>query len=118
VSKPTVLQDAQLEFICLCKRYRFTERAARDLLPYMYDSPAARQNTEVRKRSPQATAEQLMADMEKLYINGVTKRKASEEIRKPRLSSNATSCRTAADDLIERLSTFSVSCPPEDQTNR
>jgi hypothetical protein len=42
VSKPTVLQDFHLAFIRLCKRYRFTEHAARELMPYMYTGPAAR----------------------------------------------------------------------------
>jgi hypothetical protein len=42
MSKPTVLQDVHLAFIRLCKRYRFTERAARELIPYMYTDPAAR----------------------------------------------------------------------------
>jgi hypothetical protein len=55
--------------------------------------------------------------MEKMYINGVTQRQASEEIRKPRLSVNASILRAAADYLIKRFSTFSVSCPPEDQTD-
>jgi hypothetical protein len=117
MSKPTVLQDVHLAFIRLCKRYRFTERAARELIPYMYTGPAARQYTKVKKRSPQATTEELMAEMEKMYINGVTQRQASEEIRKLRLSATASSRRTAADDLIERLSIFSISCPPEDQTD-
>jgi hypothetical protein len=52
-----------------------------------------------------------------MCINGVTQSEVSEEIRKLRLSANATSRRTAAEDLIERLSTFSFSCPPEDQTD-
>jgi hypothetical protein len=59
-SKPTVLQDVHLAFIRLCKRYRFTERAARELIPYMYTGPAARQYTKVKKRSPHATTEELM----------------------------------------------------------
>jgi hypothetical protein len=63
------------------------------------------------------TTEELMVEMEKMYFNGVTQRQASEEIRKLRLSANAWSLRAAADYLIERLSTFSVSCPPEDQTD-
>jgi hypothetical protein len=58
-----------------------------------------------------------MAEMETVYINGVTQRQASEEIRKLRPSATASSGRAAAEDLIERLSTFSVSCPPEDQTD-
>jgi hypothetical protein len=53
----------------------------------------------------------------KMCINGVTQRQASEEIRKLRLSTTASSRRAAADELIEQLSTFSVSCPPEDQTD-
>jgi hypothetical protein len=73
-SKPTVLQDVHLAFIRLCKRYRFTERAARELIPYMYTGPAARHYTKVKKRSPHATREELMAEMEKMYINGVTQR--------------------------------------------
>jgi hypothetical protein len=32
VLKPTVLQDVHLAFIRFCKRYRFTERAARGLI--------------------------------------------------------------------------------------
>jgi hypothetical protein len=44
VSKPTVLQDVHLAFIRLCKRYLFTERAARELIPDMYTGPA-RQRT-------------------------------------------------------------------------
>jgi hypothetical protein len=44
-SKPTVLQDVHLAFIRLCKRYRFTERAARELIPYMYTGPSARRYT-------------------------------------------------------------------------
>jgi hypothetical protein len=116
-SKPTVLQDVHLAFIRLCKRYRFTERAARELSPYMYTGPAARQYTKVKKRSPHATTEELMGEIEKIYINGVTQRQTSEEIRKLRLSANATRRRAAADDLIERLSTFAVSFPPEDQTD-
>jgi hypothetical protein len=51
-----------------------------------------------------------------MYVNGVTQWQASEEIRKLRLSATVSS-RAAADDLIERLSTFSVSCAPEDQTD-
>jgi hypothetical protein len=62
-SKPTVLQDVHLAFIRLWKRYRFTERAARELIPYMYTGPAARQYTKVKKRSPHATTEELMAEM-------------------------------------------------------
>jgi hypothetical protein len=116
-SKPTILQDVHLAFIRLCKRYRFTELAARELIPYMYTGPAARQYTKVKKRSPHATTEELMAEMEKMHINGVTQRQASEEIRKLRLSANATGRHAAADDLIERLYTFSVSCPPEYQTD-
>jgi hypothetical protein len=56
-----------------------------------------------------------MAEMEKMYINGVTQRQASEEIRKLRLSATASRRRASADDLIERFSTFSFRCPPEDQ---
>jgi hypothetical protein len=82
----------------------------------MYTGPAALQYTKV-KRSPHATTEKLMGEMKKMYINGVTQRQASDEVRKLRLSANATSRRAAADDLIERLSTFSVICPPEDQTD-
>jgi hypothetical protein len=41
MSKPTVLQDIHLAFIRLRKRYRFTERPARELIPYMYMGPAA-----------------------------------------------------------------------------
>jgi hypothetical protein len=115
LSKPTVLQDVHLAFIRLCKRYCFTERAARELVPYLYTGPAARQYTKVKTRSPQATTEELVAEMENMYINGVPQRQASEGIRKLRLSANATSRRAAAEDLIERLSTFSVSCPLEDQ---
>jgi hypothetical protein len=81
-SKPTVLQDVHLAFIRLWKRYRFTERAARELIPYKYTGPAARQYTKVKKRSPHATTEELMGEMEKMYISGVTQRQASEEIRK------------------------------------
>jgi hypothetical protein len=54
----------------------------------MYAGPAARQYTKVKKRSPQATTEELIAEM-KMLINGVTQRKSSEEIRKLRLSVNA-----------------------------
>jgi hypothetical protein len=52
-----------------------------------------------------------------MYINGVTQRQASEKIRKLRLSATASSRLAAVDDLIERLSTFSVSYPPEDETD-
>jgi hypothetical protein len=79
MSKPTVLQDVHMAFIRLCKRYRFTERAARKLVAYMYTGPVARQYTKVKKRSPQAITEELMAEMEKMYIKGVTQRQASEE---------------------------------------
>jgi hypothetical protein len=79
--------------------------------------PAARQYTIVKRRSPKATTEELLADMERAYGNGVTQRQVSEEIRKLRLYANSSNRRVAADDLIERLSTFSVSCPPEDQTD-
>jgi hypothetical protein len=58
-----------------------------------------------------------MAEMEKMYISGIAQRQASEEIRNLRGSATASSRRAAADDLIERLSTFSVICPPEDQTH-
>jgi hypothetical protein len=68
MSKPTVLQDVHLAFIRLCKRYRFTERAARELIPYMYTGPTARQYTKVKKRSPQATTEELMAEMERCTL--------------------------------------------------
>jgi hypothetical protein len=110
-------QDVHQAFIRLCKRYRFTERAARELIPYMYTGPAARQYTKVKKRSPQATTEELVAEMAMIYINGVTQRQASEEIRKLRLSATASSGRAAADDLIERLYTISVSSPPGDWTD-
>jgi hypothetical protein len=63
MSKPTVLLDFHLAFIRLCKRYRFTEHVARELIPYIYTGPAARQYTKVKKRSPQATTEALMAEM-------------------------------------------------------
>jgi hypothetical protein len=53
----------------------------------------------------------------KMSNNSVTQRQASEKIRNLRLSANASSHRAAAGDLIRRLSTFSVSCPPEDQTD-
>jgi hypothetical protein len=117
MSKPTVRQDVYLAIIRLCKRYLFTERAARELITCMYTVSAARQYTKVKKRSPQATTEELMAEMEKMYINGVTQRQTSEEIRKLRRSANATSRRAAADNLIERISTFSVSWLPKDQTD-
>jgi hypothetical protein len=64
MSKATVLQDVHLVFIRLCKRYRFTKRAARELIPYMYMGPAGCQYTKVKKRSPQATTEELIAGME------------------------------------------------------
>jgi hypothetical protein len=115
MSKPTVLHDLHLAFIRLCKRYRFTERAARELIPYMYMGPAARQYTKEKRRSPQATTEELMAEMEKIYVNGVTQRQASKEIRKLRLSATASRSRPAVDNLIERISTLYVSCPPGDQ---
>jgi hypothetical protein len=98
MSKPTVLQDFHLAFIRLCKRYHVTGRAARELIPHMHTGPAARQYTQVRKRSPQATTEEHMAELEKMYINGVTQRQASEEIRKLRLSATASSRRDAAED--------------------
>jgi hypothetical protein len=116
-SKPTVLESVHLAFIPLCKQCRFTECAARELIPYMYTGPEARQYTKLKKRSPHATIEELMAPMKKMYINGVTQRQASEEIRKLLLSASATSRRAVADDIIEQLSTFSVNCPPEDQTD-
>jgi hypothetical protein len=74
-------------------------------------------STKVKKRSPQATTEELTAEVEKMYINGVTQRQASDEIRRLRLSATSSSRRTDAEHLIERLSTFSVSCPPEGQTD-
>jgi hypothetical protein len=83
----------------------------------MYTGPAVRQYTKVTKRSSQATTEELMAEMEKMYINGVTQGQDSEEIRKLRHSAYVTSRRAAADDLFERLSTFSVSFPREDETD-
>jgi hypothetical protein len=46
-----------------------------------------------KERSLQATTEELMAEMEKKYINGVTQRQTSQEIRKLRLSAKATSRR-------------------------
>jgi hypothetical protein len=39
MSKPAVLEGVHLAFIRLCKRYHFTERAARELIPYMYTVP-------------------------------------------------------------------------------
>jgi hypothetical protein len=58
-----------------------------------------------------------MADMEKMYINGAKQWQSCEEIRRLQPSAIASSRRAAADDLIERLSTISVRCPPEDQTD-
>jgi hypothetical protein len=95
----------------------FTERAARDLIPHMYTAPEAPQYTNAKKRSLQAITEELTAEMEKMYINGVTHRQASEEIRKGQLSANASSSSATAGDVNKRLYTFSVSCPPEDQTD-
>jgi hypothetical protein len=57
-----------------------------------------------------------MAEMEKMFINGVTRGQASDEIRKLWLSVPATSRRAAADDSNEWLSTLSDSCAPDDQT--
>jgi hypothetical protein len=82
MSKPIVLQDVHLAFIRRYKRNSFTERAARDLIPYMCTCHEARQYTKVAKKSPQATTEELMSEMEKMYIKGVTPRQASEDIRK------------------------------------
>jgi hypothetical protein len=67
MSKPTVLQDVHLAFIRLCKRYRFTEHAVRELIPYMYMGPAARQYTKVKTKSLQETTEELMAEMEDVH---------------------------------------------------
>jgi hypothetical protein len=78
MSKPIVLQDVHLAFIRRYKRYSFTERAARELIPYMCTCHEARQYTKVAKKSPRATTEELMSEMEK----GVTPRQASEDIRK------------------------------------
>jgi hypothetical protein len=82
----------------------------------MCTGPAAGQCSKM-KMSLQATTEELMAEMEKLLISNVSRRCASEEIHKPRLSASATGRRAAADDLIERLSTFFVSRLPEDQAD-
>jgi hypothetical protein len=53
-----------------------------------------------------------MAEM-KMYINGVTQRQASEIPNW--VPAIATNRRAAADNVIERLSLFSVSCQPADQ---
>jgi hypothetical protein len=58
-----------------------------------------------------------IAEMEKMYIHSDTQRQVSEEIRIRRLSANATSRRTAAEYLVERLSTFSIIFQPADQTD-
>jgi hypothetical protein len=83
----------------------------------MYTGPTACQCIKVKETSPQATTEELMAEMEMMYINIVPQRQALEEIRKLRLCANVSSRRAATDTLIERLSTFSVSCPLETQTD-
>jgi hypothetical protein len=100
MSKPTVIQ-VHLAVIRLCRQSRITKRAARKLIPYMYTGPAACQYIKAKKRSQYAITEELMAEMEKIYIHGVSPRQASKEIRKLRLSATTSSCRAAADDLIE-----------------
>jgi hypothetical protein len=47
----------------------------------MDTGPAARQYTKQMKKSPQAIKDELMVEMEKIYINCVTQRQPSREIR-------------------------------------
>jgi hypothetical protein len=53
--------------------------------------------------------------MENIYIDGDTQRQASTKIRKILLPAIATNRHAAVGNLIERLFTFSASCPPENQ---
>jgi hypothetical protein len=55
--------------------------------------------------------------MQNIYSDGDTQRQASEKIRMIRLPAIATNRRAAECNLIERLLTFSASCPPENQTD-
>lgn len=112
-----MIQDVHLKFKRLLKASRFTESAAREMVPYLYHGAAARKYDSIRKRHPQANTEQLLARMESTYINGVTQRQASTEIRKIRLNPTAQSTRAAVDNLIYRLQNESINCSMEDQTD-
>lgn len=55
--------------------------------------------------------------MEKTYVNSVTQRQASTEIKKLRLDLQCGSLRGAVDSFIHRLNTYAVNCPVSDRTD-
>lgn len=112
-----LIQDVHLKFKRLLKANRFTESAAREILPCLYDGTAGRKFNSLRRKNPSATTENIMASMEKTYVNSVTQRQASTEIKKLRLNPQSTSMRAAVDNLVHRLNTFAVNCPASDRTD-
>jgi hypothetical protein len=114
---PVVLQDVHLNAIRAFKKHRFTEPDARECLSSLYGGAAARRFTKLLKENRYADTATLMGKMESIYINYTTRRQASAELRKLRMSPNAGSHRAGIDDYVNRLQTYSLSCTEEDQSD-
>lgn len=112
-----MIQDVHLKFKRLLKANRFTESAAREILPCLYDGTAGRKFNSLKRRNSKARTEEIMKLMEHTYINSVTQRQASSEIRKLRLNPDATSTRASVDSLVHRLNTYAINCPAADRTD-
>lgn len=115
--KLVLIQDVHLRFKRLLKANRFTESAAREILSCLYDGTAGRKFNNLRKKNPTARTDEIMEAMENTYVNSVTQRQASSEIKKLRLKSDCTSIRASVDNLVHRLNTFAINCPPSDRTD-
>ena len=115
--KLILIQDVHLKFKRLLKANRFTESAAREILPCLYDGTAGRKFNSLRRKDPFAKTDEIMASMEKTYVNSVTQRQASSEIKKLRLNPNSSTMRASVDNLVHRLNTFAVNCPASDRTD-